>query len=225
MHATDRVPPSYPNVIGPFQREDDDVVAELTHVAGRLDRTLSEWRSADHEPARPSSGHRWDHLREWASRGIAALRREEELREKLGDDATSISARDLHPWVWAGARPLWQSGHFRSAVEDAAKKVHAETQNEVDRRDVSEKDLFSESFSPDRPGRPRLRRMADDGGDTYKSMEREAMALAEGIYAGIRNPLTHEDPRDINDQVGLEYLAAVSVLARWVDQAEVEHDQ
>jgi hypothetical protein len=51
------------------------------------------------------------------------------------------------------------------------------------------------------------------------------MALAEGIYAGIRNPLTHEDPRDLNEQVGLEYLAALSVIARWVDEAEVELDR
>jgi hypothetical protein len=129
VHATDQVPSSYPNVIGLFQRENDDVVAELAHVAERiLDRTLSAWRSADHESARPSSGHRWDHLREWASRGIAALKRQEELRERLGDAAPSISAGNLHPWVWSGARPRWQSGHFRSAVEDAAKKVNAETQ-------------------------------------------------------------------------------------------------
>ena len=74
----------------------------------------------------------------------------------------------------------WQSGHYRSAVEDAAKKVNAETQNKVGRRDVSETKLFQEAFSADAPvaGRPRLRRMTDDGSDTYKSVQRGAMALA-----------------------------------------------
>jgi hypothetical protein len=50
------------------------------------------------------------------------------------------------------------------------------------------------------------------------------MALAEGIYAGIRNPFNHEDPgtQDVDVQVALEYLAALSVLARWVDESELE---
>jgi hypothetical protein len=211
--------------LGTHQREPDKVVAELAHVAEKiLDRVLPEWRSADDRPAELRHKVRWSHLRDWAGRGIAALKREEELREKLGDDAPSISARSLHPWVWSGARSLWQSGHYRSAVEDAAKKVNAETQNKVGRRDVSETSLFKESFSPDQPAprRPRLRRMADDGSDTYKSMQRGAMAFAEGIYAGVRNPFNHEDPRDIDAQVGLEYLAALSVLARWVDESTLE---
>ncbi|MEU5215103.1 TIGR02391 family protein [Streptomyces sp. NPDC020807] len=37
-------------------------------------------------------------------------------------------------WVWQGARALWQSGHFREAVTAAARKVNAETQNNVGRR-------------------------------------------------------------------------------------------
>jgi len=64
--------------------------------------------------------------------------------------------------------------------------------------------------------------MANDGSDTYRSLQRGAMALAEGIYAGIRNPLNHEAPADLSEQVALEYLAALSVLARWVDDAIVE---
>lgn len=161
---------------------------------------------------------------DWAGRGIAALRRGHELCEKLGDDAPNISGGQLHPWVWSGARSLWQSGHYRSAVEDAAKKVNAETQNKVGRRDVGETDLFKQAFSLDAPtpGKSRLRRRKPGGTDTYKSVQRGTWALAEGIYAGIRNPFNHENPEDIDEQTGLEYLAALSVLARWVDDAEVE---
>ena len=53
-------------------------------------------------------------------------------------------------------------------------------------------------------------------------MQRGARALAEGIYAGIRNPFNHESPHDIDEQVALEYLAALSILARWVDESELE---
>ena len=167
---------------------------------------------------------RWERHRQASVRAREELLRQDEVRKNLGDDAPEISAARLHPWVWSGAASLWKSGHFRSAVEDVAKKLNAETQNKVGRRDLSETKLFQEAFSdkPAEPGKPRLRRMADDGSDTYKSVQRGAMALAEGIYAGIRNPFNHEDPKDLEEQVALEYLAALSVLARWVDEAIVE---
>lgn len=209
-----------------YQREPDEVVAEHAHVAEQiLDRVTPGWRDrGDQRSQKLRAYDQWGHLRDCASRGLAALRRHDELREKLGDDAPLISAARLHPWAWDGARSLWQSGHYRSAVEDGAKKVNAETQNKVGRRDVSETDLFKQAFSLDAAttGKARLRRRKPDGSDTYKSMQRGAWALAEGIYAGIRNPFNHEDPKDIDEQTGLEYLAALSVLARWVDEAEVE---
>lgn len=211
---------------GIYQRLSDELVAEHAHVAELiLDRVIPGWRAKEDLRSQELRAYEpWGHLRDCASRGIAALRRQEELRQKLGDDAPLISAARLHPWVWEGARSLWQSGHYRSAVEDAAKKLNAETQNKVGRRDVSETDLFKQAFSLDAaaPAKPRLRRRRPDGSDTYRSVQRGAMALAEGIYAGIRNPFNHEDPMDIDEQTGLEYLAALSVLARWVDDAEVE---
>lgn len=227
IHATDQVPHSnMPGsgvvVLGTYQRQPDSEVAELPHV---LDRALPEWRQADDRPSEVRHRARWNHLRDWAGRGMAALQREQELREKLGDDAPQISAAKLHPWIWSGAGSLWQAGHYRSAVEDVAKKLNAaETQNKVGRRDVSETDLFKQAFSLEGavPGKARLRRRVPDGSDAYKSVQRGAMALAEGIYAGIRNPFNHEDPKDIDEQTGLEYLASLSVLARWVDDAEVE---
>jgi len=230
VHATDQVgynnrPGSGVVMMGTHQRLPDSKVAELAHVAEQiLDRVLPKWRNADDRPTEVRHKARWNHLRDWAGRGIAALKREQELREMLGEDAPEISAAALHPWVWSGAKSLWGSRHFRSAVEDAAKKVNAETQNKVGRRDVSETNLFKESFSLDAaaPNKARLRRMQADGSDTYKSMQRGAMALAEGIYAGIRNPFNHEDLSDLEEQVALEYLAAMSVLARWVDDSTLE---
>ena len=73
-----------------------------------------------------------------------------------------------------------------------------------------------------KPGKARLRRMKDDGSDTYKSVQRGAMTFAEGVFAGIRNPLTHESDQELSEQEALEYLAALSVLARWVDQSQTE---
>jgi len=64
--------------------------------------------------------------------------------------------------------------------------------------------------------------MAPDDSDTYKSVQRGAMTFAEGVFAGIRNPLSHEAEHELSEQEALEYLAALSVLARWVDGSEVE---
>ena len=197
-----------------------EVVKKAQIIEQILNRAIPGWRSIDVDTRRK----KWALHHEAALRAKESLLRQEELRQNLGENAPEISAANLHPWVWNGASSLWQSGHYRSAVEDAAKKVNAETQNKIGRRDVSETKLFQEAFSTSAPtaGKPRLRRMTPDGSDTYQSVQRGAMALAEGIYAGIRNPFNHENPKDIDEQVALEYLAALSVLARWVDEAAVE---
>ncbi len=200
---------------------DAEVTKQAQVVEKILDKVIRGWRT-NIKPA--SESNRWVQHREAAIRAKEELLRQEEVRKNLSDDAPEISAASLHPWVWTGAAALWQSGYFRSAVEDAAKKVNAEAQNKVGRRDVSETKLFQEAFSdkPAEPGKARLRRMTPDSSETYRSLQRGAMSLAEGIYAGIRNPFGHSAPQDIDEQVALEYLAALSVLARWVDDSKVE---
>ncbi|RAJ47987.1 MULTISPECIES: TIGR02391 family protein [unclassified Streptomyces] len=84
---------------------------------------------------------------------------------------------------------------------------------------------FGNAFSqgPPQAGESRLRLMDDDGGDTFRSVHRGAMAFAEGCYAGIRNPNSHEDGLpELHEHEALEQLAAFSVLARWVDTASLK---
>lgn len=200
---------------------DAEVAQQAQIVEKILDRVISGWRT---ELTGKMANNRWARHREAAIRAREELVRAEEVRENLGENAPDLSAADLHPWIWSGAKSLWQSGHYREAVEGAIKKLNAETQNKVGRRDVSETDLFKQAFSLDEPkaGKFRLRRMKDDGSDTYKSVQRGAMTFAEGVFAGIRNPLSHEADHELSEQEALEYLAALSVLARWVDASEVE---
>lgn len=200
--------------------ESDTEIAKQAHVVEQiLDRTLPGWRSLEVD----TEQYRWERHREAAVRCREALAREEEIKENLGENAPELSAAELHPWVWSGASSLWQSGHFREAVEGAIRKLNAEMQNKVGRRDVSETDLFKQACTTDDPaaGKARLRRMEPDGSKTYESVQRGAMNLAEGIFAGIRNPLSHEADQELSQQEALEYLAALSVLARWVDTAAV----
>ena len=112
---------------------------------------------------------------------------------------------------------------YREAVEGAIRKLNAETQNKLKRSDLSETDLFRQAFSDDLPtaDNPRLHRIPKDDGKTFKSVQRGARMFAEGIFAGIRNPLAHEADQDMSEQQALEYLAALSVLARWVDESKL----
>lgn len=200
---------------------DADVARQAQVVEKVLNRVVPNWRS---ELTDEMANNRWARHREAAIRAREELLRAQEVEENLGEDAPDLSAAELHSWIWSGAKSLWQSGHYREAVEGAIKKLNAETQNKVGRRDVSETDLFKQAFSMDAPksGKARLRRLEDDGGDTYKSVQRGAMTFAEGVFAGIRNPLSHEADQELSEQEALEYLAALSVLARWVDAAQVE---
>lgn len=188
--------PSAPNSAGFHSyrtaASDDEVVKKAQVVEQVLDRVVPGWRNEINKKDR----QKWSIHYEASIRARESLLRSDEVKKNLGDDAPHISVARLHPWVWSGAASLWQSGHYRPAVEDALKKVNAETQNKVGRRHLSETKLFQEVFSekPAGVGKVRLRRMEPDGSDTYKSVHRGAMALAEGIYAGIRNPFSHEAP-------------------------------
>ncbi|WP_079181224.1 TIGR02391 family protein [Streptomyces sp. CB00316] len=70
---------------------------------------------------------------------------------------------------------------------------------------------------------PRLRLMAEDDSDIFRSVHRGAMSFAEGCFAGIRNPNSHEDGLpELAEHGALGRLAAFSVLARWVDSAALD---
>jgi len=85
---------------------------------------------------------------------------------------------------------------------------------------VGEVKLFQQLFSTNatKPGDVRLRLRPDDGTDVHRG----ARALAEGLFSGIRNISAHTVAEtEIDEQRALEQLAAVSMLARWVDEAIV----
>lgn len=219
-------PPSPPNVMDLSSHlsnrgADSDIIASAQVIEQILDRVLPSWQTTVPDE-RNGRVNRWIQHREAAERALAAIARAEEVQRNLGDDAPRLSASHLHPWVWEGARALWQSGHFRDAVGAAARKLNAETQNKVGRRDVSETDLFKQAFTTDapKPGASRLRVVPDDGSKTFQSWQRGVMAYAEGCYAAIRNPVAHVEG-ELSEDEGLEQLAALSVLARWVDRAQL----
>ncbi|KAB1884078.1 restriction endonuclease [Microbacterium maritypicum] len=221
IHLTRLINPNSNNTYGLRARPAGgrSAILEAIHTTEQiLDRVLPRWRSEIPE----DTTNRWQQQHQAAQRAVVQLRDGAEIAARLGDNSPVLSASNLHPWVWEGARSLWQSGHFREAVRAASVKVNAETQNKLHRRDISETDLFKQALSNDPPtgSAHRLRPAGDDGGRTSLSLRRGIMAFAEGCYAGIRNPASH-DEGDLDEQAALEQLAALSVLARWVDEASV----
>lgn len=119
-----RRPPPTPGIVDMTGRmvtaaRNDEIIPAAQVVEQILDRVLGDWRSA--QPERMSN--RWVHHREAAQRALAQLERDDEIRERLGDAAPQLDAGQMHPWVWQGARSLWQSRHYDEAVRAAAIKV------------------------------------------------------------------------------------------------------
>jgi len=219
--AYDNRPGSGVVIFGTHMRGSTTEAAQMAHVVEQiLDRALPGWVRD-----RPKKDEKYTWLRDQASRAKAALLRQSELAEKLGDNAPDMDAANLHPWAWENGKSYWNTGHYSQAVMQAAIRINAETQSKLGRMDLSETALFNEAFSlePPKPGTPRLRLSVDDGGKTFQNQHRGARALADGLYTAIRNPGMHvPEQRDGGEeQLALEQLAAFSLLARWVDQAEV----
>ncbi|WP_152521478.1 TIGR02391 family protein [Amycolatopsis decaplanina] len=53
-------------------------------------------------------------------------------------------------------------------------------------------------------GHPRLRIVADDGSDSFKSLQDGAGNFARGVYSAIRNPNAHAEGNEPDETEALE---------------------
>ncbi len=201
-----------------------EILADLEVIEPILDRFYPDWRKTMPE----SKNYRFNQQYEGAQRCLARLERSAEVAAKLGSTAPRLSADELHPWVWDAARPQWDSGHHAEAVRAAASSLNSRLQQRVGRRDISDKALVEQSFSREaaKPTAPRLRVMQPDGSETYRSLQDGVRSFGVGCFQAIRNPLSHLPPDheqvDLSRQEALERLAALSLLARWIENADLE---
>ena len=156
---------------------------------------------------------------------IGILNQRADFEQILGPVGPTLAANRMHRWVWNAAADLWDGGHFDSAVHKASLAVEEQTQLKLGRRDLPGRDLYSKAFSVEDPiaDMPRLRFPHIDKAeqkDAWTSAHGGAQHLGMGCAQGIRNPRSHPSG-DISEQEALEQLAALSVLARWVDICEV----
>lgn len=161
-------------------------------------------------------------VKDAANRGLGILDDWGVVEEKLQPDAPQLAADSLHDWVWAPARSLWNTAHFREAVQVAATSVNARLQSTSLRRDVSDSKLVQELFSdkPAEPGKARLRWPGNSNDENVRSMQSGIMHFGSGCFRAIRNKATHE-LTELSEQEALERLAALSLFCHWVQQCEL----
>jgi Protein of unknown function (Hypoth_ymh) len=166
-----------------------------------------------------------DVVKPHALRAMGIRKYGEEARRRMRPDSPDLTADQLHPWVWEAASPLWYAGSRQEAVHAAARSVNARMQQKRGHHDKSDAALCREFFSLDgpAPGRPRLRfRGYSRTSSTWRSKHQGAMEFGAGCFEAIRNPAAHEHGLVLSEQLALEQLAAFSLLARWIDECEVE---
>lgn len=108
----------------------------------------------------------------------------------------------------------------------ASTEANAQLQTKVGRRDISDDKLIQECFSEKAPasGKPRLRLPGDQQDQTVQSRQRGTQHPALGCTWAIRNPAAHlaaHDAGELDEQHALEQMAALSALARLLDECIV----
>lgn len=160
-----------------------------------------------------------------AAEELEGILRGRELRAAIMEPTgPRLAAAQLHPWVWGVAASLWDDGYRREAVQAAATAIfdaHLRAKLGLPGARPSELAGAFATTSP-APGSPRLRLPGyAEGTDDWKSAHDGAAALGRGCAMAIRNLATHSVDQPA-EQVALEALAALSLFARWCDEASIE---
>jgi Protein of unknown function (Hypoth_ymh) len=152
--------------------------------------------------------------------GLGILRDRDEWAANLAPDAPSLIADQFHPHVWAPAAALWDTGQYRVAVGQATVSLSTHIASKAG-SPLTERGLVAQVFSPNEPvpGQVRLHLPGDKASRTWRSRQEGLQLLAQGAFAGIRNVATHTDD-EWPEQVALEHLAVLSVVARWADETK-----
>ena len=129
----------------------------------------------------------------------------------------------LHRWVWEPAARSWSAGLYRQGVLDAATSVEEWVRRKLALPTLTGTCLYDTAFGLKEAGsRLRFTTTAPNS-TTWKNRQQAAKWLGKAATAGIRNLAAHAtDP--IPAQLATEYLAVLSVLARWAEEAELVVD-
>lgn len=187
-------------------------------IAQQIDSTAAQ--KMEHPPG--AYTFQWDNLRQGVVRAVGALRTQPAVDAILAPAGPKIAAGELHPVVWQAAARLWDQGNRRLALQTAATMIDAHLQAKLNVVKPSGYDLVTQAFKPDaKPGSKVLRfAQYSQGSDDWTSAHQGAMHFGQGCMMAIRNLATHHAVEP-SPELALEQMAALSVLCRWIDDAEV----
>ena len=208
----------------------DRAICEILGTDNELHETMSEVRhrmafGVDIEPRkRRREAELFGSIRaatRFALNGAAFVEQEKE---------TVVRVVDLHPWIAEPAERLFDDGHRRQAILAAAQNLEKQWRTLLGVATPTLSQLAQESFSASAPTpeHPRLRYPTlgtDTNSPVWKNAHIGAMEYAKGCAMRIRNLNLHhpEDSEPTRDYT-VESLSALSLLARWITEAEVQTD-
>lgn len=193
----------------------NDVIPTVKEIVKRLDPELVE------DITGPLHMYGTSRARRAVEQALGILQSQEEWKANLAPDAPSVIADQFHPQVWTAASAIWDTGQYRVAVQQAAVSFSAHIAQKAG-SSLTERELVQQVFAPTEPsqGQARLHMPGDRGSRTWRSRQEGLHLLAQGAFAGIRNVATHTND-EWSEQMGLEHLAVLSVVARWADETEL----
>lgn len=204
-----------------------DTIREMQARIGLVEQIAAEVDDRLAARIRSASGYSWTYAAQKSSLEelLGRLKGREEEARILGPSGPQLAARQMHPWVWNAASSLWDDGHYVAAVTAAATAVfetYLPAKLEVPKVGTATTRITSAfSTSAPRPSDPRLRfKGLIEGTPDWTSAHEGAMFFGKGCAQGVRNVTTHG--AQPSEQEALEALAALSLLARWIDEAMVE---
>lgn len=202
---------------------DRDLI-KLQPLVERIARTLDP--DEDIKKFHPSdqvTGRNWNSAMEAAKRLQGIIENRQTSEQIFIPRGPALVASRLHAWVWSAAFDLWNNGHYKQAVSEAFEAVTRHTQMKLEKDDLSGAKLYGEAFrrnnSSDESRRLCFTQISETS-ETWNSAHDGAMHFGRGCALGIRNLAVHA-AEELEEQIALEYLAALSVLARWIDKAEL----
>lgn len=143
-----------------------------------------------------------------------------EISEPTG---AAVDVAGLHAWFAAAAASLWDAGQHRAAVETAGMTVETQLKAKLGLTSGAFSHAALQAFNtaPPTAKEKRLRFVEFTAGtDSWTNAHEGAWYFGRGCAMRIRNLISHGHEPPENE--ALECLAALSLYARWVEQAVVE---
>ncbi|WP_328522429.1 TIGR02391 family protein [Kribbella sp. NBC_00359] len=194
---------------------------EATTLLPTVERILTALDAMPDADLRPPSYRGSNETPRWVKQGLGILRDRDEWATRLAPEPPTLAGDRFHPLIWEAAAQLWATSHLVAAVESAAKWLTFEIQQKA-QSNLVDRELVTDVF-PSKPnnGRTRLWLPGDRETKMWRSRQDGLYNLSIGAYAGIRNVAAHSPAPNWSEQQALEYLAVLSVVARWTEETEV----